>query len=48
VICTEDVGTLTLALFVEIGVPVGPCVSIPVRDDVGDRKPPGVLLERDG
>jgi hypothetical protein len=47
-IWTEDAETLTLALFVEIGVPVGPCVSIPVRDDVGDRKPPGVLLEREG
>jgi hypothetical protein len=47
-IWTEDVETLTLALFVEIGVSVGPCVSIPVRDDVGDMKPPGVLLGRDG
>ena len=44
----EDAETLTLALFVEIRVPVGLCVSIPGMDNVGDGKLSDVLLERDG
>lgn len=44
----DDVETLAVALLVEIGVPVGPGVSISEKDDVGDGKAPGVLLGRVG